>query len=356
MEINEISTISYPLKGTLIPFSLTRSNNDQYCLTTRQSAQILNLCFKHNEEANLNFIRSTYKTPQSMPTSKINVCHETVYNRATDAQKQELTLDVILMPELSQLENHNICFLSVKWSPAAVTEKNEAYIAGLTNYGGCNICFRQDDERYWVEIANISDVWLDYCRQQHKDKILKFDKLREMVRDVQITAIDWNNILVKSQCGFAIISASGKLVLFSVSKQNITTPTTAVVEQKLIYETGLYKVNVLKWFSYYDDSDTLKSMILLGDLLGNLQIYNVVIEDGSIQEIEKASTLWNKNDEQKFSDLNGEFNYGTKHFVIVACKGSHVLAFFVNAAGKLIRTMSHYVPNLFISGKFSAKV
>lgn len=352
MEINEISNISYPLKGALVPFSLTRSNNDQYCLITRQSAQILNLCFKHNEDANLNFIKTTYKAPTSMPTSKINICHETIYNRATDAQKQELTLDVLMMPELSQLDSHNICFTSVKWSPSSVTVKNEAYIAGLTNYGGCNICYRQDDERHWVEIANISDLWLAHCTQAKKnEKILKFEKLKEMVRDVHITAIDWNNICVKNQCGFAIVAASGKLALFSVAKQNAITTQTVEVEQKFLYETGQFKVNILKWFSYYDDNDTLKSMLLLGDLLGNLQIYNVVMEDGSITDIVKATTLWKHNDEQKFSDLYGEFNYATKHFTIVACKGSFVHVFILNSAGAMIRTLSQYVPNLFITGK-----
>lgn len=204
-----------------------------------------------------------------MPTSKININHDAIYNRATDAQKQELTLDVLLMPELSQLDNHNICFTSVKWSPAAVTIKNEAYIAGLTNYGGCNICYRQDDERYWLEIANISDLWLNYCTQQPKknEKIVKFEKLREMVRDVHITAIDWNNICVNNRCGFAIVSASGKLALFSIAKQNATAVGTIEVEQKYVHETGQLKVNVLKWYSHYDDSDTLKSMILLGKLI-----------------------------------------------------------------------------------------
>lgn len=352
--MNEISNISYPLRGALVPFALTRSTNDQYCLVTRQSAQILNLCFKHNEDANLNFIKTTYKAPTTMPTNKINVCHETIYNRATDAQKQELTLDVLLMPELSQLDNHNICFTSVKWSPASVTVKNEAYIAGLTNYGGCSISYRQDDERYWLEVANISDLWLNHCTQQMKknEKILKFEKLREMVRDVHITAIDWNNICVNNQCGFAIVSASGKLALFSVAKQNLTNAATVEVEQKFVYETGQFKVNVLKWFSYYDDNDTLKSMVLLGDLLGNLRIYDVIVEDGSIRDIVEATTLWNHNDEQKFSDLYGEFNYKTKRFTIVACKGSFVHVFILSSSGKLIRTMSQYVANLFITGKF----
>lgn len=271
MEINEISNISYPLRGALVPFALTRSNNDQYCLITRQSAQILNLCFKHNEDANLNFIKTTYKASTVMPTSKINVCHDVIYNHATDAQKQELSLDVLLMPELSQLDTHNICLTSVKWSPASVTVKNEAYIAGLTNYGGCNICYRQDDERYWLEIADISELWLNYCTQQPKksDKITRFEKLKEMVRDVHITAIDWNNICVNNQCGFAIVSASGKLALFTVAKQKSSAEATVEVEQKFVYETGLFKVNVLKWFSYYDDNDTLKSMLLLGKLKEN---------------------------------------------------------------------------------------
>lgn len=204
-----------------------------------------------------------------MPTKKINICHEAIYNRATDAQKQELTLDRNLMPELSQLDSQNICFTSVKWSPASVTVKNEAYIAGLTNYGGCNICYRQDDERYWLEIANISDLWFDHCTQQTKkaEKIVKFEKLREMVLDVQITAIDWNNICVNNQCGFAIVSASGKLALFTVAKQNATASATVEVQQKFVYETGQFKVNVLKWFSYYDDDDTLKSILLLGKLV-----------------------------------------------------------------------------------------
>lgn len=266
MEIKEISNISYPLRGTLVPFALSRSANDQYCLITRHSAQILNLCFKHNEDANMNFIKTTYKAPTVMPTNKLNVCHDSVYNRATDAQKQELTLDVLLMPELSQLDNHNICFTSVKYSPSSVTVKNEAYIAGLTNYGGCNICYRQDDERYWLEVADISDLWLNYCNTELRknEKIVKFEKLKEAVRDVHITAIDWNNICVNNQCGLAMISASGKLALFSVAKQNAKAPESVEVELKFVHETGQLKVNVLKWFSYYDDNDTLKSMVLLG--------------------------------------------------------------------------------------------
>lgn len=271
------------MKGSLVPFSLTRSNNDQYCLITRQSAQILNLCFKHNEDANLNFIKTTYKAPTTMPTNKINICHEAIYNRATDAQKQELTLDVLLMPELSQVENHNICFTSVKWSPASVTVKNEAYIAGLTNYGGCNICYRQDDERYWLEIANISDLWLDHCTQQLKknEKILKFERLKEMVRDVHITAIDWNNICVNNQCGFAIVSASGKLALFTVAKQTAASTTIVQVQQKFVYETEQFKVNVLKWFSYYDDSDTLKSMVLLGKIVALVIVDTIIYANHS---------------------------------------------------------------------------
>lgn len=46
-----------------------------------------------------------------------------------------------------------------------------------------------------------------------------------------------------------------------------------------------------------------------------------------------------------------EFNYGTKHFTIVACKGSFVHVFILSSTGKLIRTMSQHVPNLFITGK-----
>lgn len=374
MDIKETANISYPLSGALVPFSLTRSNNDQYCLITRHSAQILNLCFKHNEEAHLNFIKTTYKIPTSMPTSKISICPETIYNRATDAQKQELTLDVLLMPEFSQLDKHNICFTSVKWSPASVTFKNEAYIAGLTNYGGCNICYRQDDERYWIEIVDISDLWIAHCTDHLKknEKILKFDKLKEMVEDVHITAIDWNNICVNNSCGFSIVSASGKLAFYSIGKQKSAANKIIDIEEKFIYETGQFKVNVMKWFSYYDDTDTLKSMlilgkllllenllsmltfsdIILGDLLGNLQIYNVIMTDGSIRDIVKATALWNYNDEQKFSELHVDFNYGTKHFTIVACKGSFVHIFILNSSGKLLRTLSHHVPNLFISGKF----
>ncbi len=75
------------------------------------------------------------------------------------------------------------------------------------------------------------------------------------------------------------------------------------------------------------------------------------MKDGSIKEIVSATSLWNHNDEQKFSDLYAEFNYGTKHFTIVACKGSFVHVFILNSKGKLIRTMSQHVPNLFITGK-----
>lgn len=89
-----------------------------------------------------------------------------------------------------------------------------------------------------------------------------------------------------------------------------------------------------------------------GDLLGNLQVYDVIMEDGIIRDIVKAATLWNHNDEQKFSDLHAEFNYGTKHFTIVACKGSFVHVFVLNSKKKLLRTMSQHVPNLFITGKF----
>lgn len=79
-------------------------------------------------------------------------------------------------------------------------------------------------------------------------------------------------------------------------------------------------------------------------------MYHIIMEDGSIKDIVKAASLWNHNDEQKFSDVYGEFNYSTKHFTIVACKGSFVHVFILSSKGKLIRTMSQYVSDLFITG------
>lgn len=352
MELKEINTIPLAHHDGLIPFALQKSEDGYYSLATRQPLEIFHLNYKHSEDSELRLLNTTFDTSKSIPTQFISNDPFTLYDNANDQEKKQLCLDVMLLPEVSQMP-HNPATISVQWAPTCSATKQHSYLACLTNYGGCNVKYHKTIDREWcADVADIGRLWFNYWAQQDKvtqSQCTSFPQLQSAVSDIHITAITWNNRMVKNQSFLACISASGKLCVFQIKTKISNEP----ISIQIVADLSMQKVNSMRWFTVSDGSvvNGCVSIMVFGDLLGNIALYEVSFEMDIVKWIHKRADLWTYNDNLRCGDICIECDENLNQFMILVCKGSYVLVFVIHADNfNVIDTQTYYVGNLFVSG------
>lgn len=351
LQIREIFTQSFIIQDQLSPHCVIANSNGHICLTTRHSAQILEPFYRHNNDTNLHLNCSFFKSSASMPTRDLSTKAKEMYTESKDLQKQQLCLDIMLMPELSSM-THIPNLISIRWSPEGAALKKDNYLASLTNFGGCSIYYKFPHDHEWsYVIVDIGTTWATYCRRDQVHPITKMNDLQTLVSNIHITAIAWHNKIMAEKTMFAIATASGKLAIFGIRTQNLSElPSVQSPNIEFEYDLQMYKVNVLRWFSFLDAEGDLRSYLFTADFEGRLFTFSVDVHDSTVQAIDKISELWSQADKLRFGDVIIEYLSLSNTVMLVTCKGAHVLVFLLNSDGKLLDSYTHYVGNLFISG------
>lgn len=339
MELREINKITLANHDGLIPFSMQQSEDGYYSLTTKQPIEIFHLNYKHSEDSEMRLLATTAETPKTIVTQMIPIDAFKLYHDASDQEKPELCLDVALMPEISQMK-HNPVTIQVKWAP--INSFLHSYLACLTNNGGCSIKYRIATDREWNSIADISRIWFLYYFKDHSSQYTKFSELWSIARDIQITAIAWNNKTSMNKNFLACITVSGKLVIFRIKSQSSGEP----VEIQMVSDLLVQKVNEMQWFTVNDTS-----ILVIGDIFGNIALYEVLLKFGCVEYVHKRMDLWTHNDKLRCSNIQIDFDVDSNKIFILTCKGAHLLVFFVEIIDfKIIDMKTYYVGNLFLSG------
>lgn len=360
MELKEISTFSFPLFDGVVPFCMSGSIKQEFCVSAKQLAQIFLLNYDTFDTDSFKFIQSTCNVPQLIPTKNLIPSAKVLYNNSKENHKQELCIDPILLPEISPTPP-NICFISIKFAPSVTDEPNKSYssfMAGLTNFGGFEIKIKQQGDRYWdIILADLSDLWLKQCKLEQSNtsdlNLNNFKDFHEVVMDVQITAFDWNNLIINNMNCIACSTASGKLIIFEMDSQYQETYFKPVHIQ---FTSNLKQsnVNVVKWFSWHDSIGKLNSFICTGDAMGNIHLYQLEYDEESgyaVCDVAKKLELWAYDDKLKVGDIHIEYNESFHFLIVTVPKGSHIITFLINEPdyNKAIPII-HYVDRFFVTG------
>lgn len=360
MEIKEISTVTYPLFDGVAPFCLSASNRQEFCICAKQSAQVLNLNYDTVDSDCFKFLLSVCNVPQLIPTKNLVGSAKTLFNNSKDIYKQELCIDPILLPEISP-SAPNICFISIKFAPGPDDPHQfySSYLAGLTNYGGLEIKIKRLDDRHWnIIIADLSALWLKQCKleqlQLPNSDLNKFKDFYEMVHNVQITAFDWNNIIINNMFQIVCLTASGKLIIFAIPSQ-YQEVTIESVDIQYTDTLKQIKVNTIKWFTFRDENNKLNSYLCTGDVMGNIILYQIDYDESefAVCGVTKKLELWSYDDKLRVGDIHIEYDTNFNYIVVTVCKGSNIIVFLVNDQyhDKAIAIINH-VDHFFITGKY----
>lgn len=349
MDLKEINTIPLAHHDAPIPFALQKSEDGYYSLATRQPLEIFHLNYKHSEDSELRLLNTTFDTTKTIPTQFVSNDPFTLYDNASDPEKKQICLDVMLLPEVSQL-THMPATISVQWAPTSSATHQRSYLACLTNYGGCTVKYHKTVDREWsADVADIGRIWYNYYGQERGKQCTSFGELQSAVSDIHITAITWNNRMANDQSFLACISASGKLCIYQLKSKQSNEP----ISIQIVVDLPATKVNVMRWFTVSDGCvvNGCISVMVMGDLYGNIALYEVSFEMDIVKWIQKRVDLWTDNDNIRCGDICIECDEGLNQFMILVCKGSYALVFVVHADNfKVIDTHIYYVGNLFVTG------
>lgn len=348
MEFKELSSISASL-DCYIPFGLSRVEScNIFCALSLTKAQILELSYQHHHEGNTRFIQTSASCPKHIPSQDIEKNYNVIYDRADRLQQNQLQLDPTLLPEILTQDDLTFALVSAKFAPPLLNRKG-LHLACLSNYGGCEIIFKNFTERTWNPVCFLSNMWSAHHLSKYPKKIETYENLSKYVVETHLTALSWNSDTSEDELQLCVISASGTVAFIqleiNVEQNNLST---SIQFEK---EIGLRKVNLFELITFVDKQMKKHSFLVAGDLTGNTVLYRVCFDSrGTINDLLEVAYLWNANDRIRADGFKWSFDMQTGAFVVLYCKGSHVFCHLLTIAGKPVSHSIHYINGLFITG------
>lgn len=344
MAFAEITTFNISSEPC-IPFGLSRApEHNLFAACCRRSVKIIELGYSHHFDGNLNFQQSFVDNPSPLiPSNFLNKDSASIYKSSNAAQRHDLLIDPHLMSDELRIDQSAISMVSARWSPQL--ERQQYYLACVTNFGGCEIRGVDKPVRRWdVVVCDVAKHWLRHCGID--DAIKTFDELKNAWHRIRLTAISWMTQRLNDDLIFATISSDGRIAFCELNAEN---------ELRIAFEwdTKLQETNLLEWITFNGKNDVLKSFMVAGNIHGNVSIFDVNI-------VKKSRHVCGMGDERKlFSDDDGvrahgiqwEYCDNTDLLVVCLCKGMHFFVFLLSGEGLLLTQHVHYVGHLMITGE-----
>lgn len=340
MSLKELNCFSFINNNWPTNHCLTSTqHNLEFCLNNRSAAEVVKIRFDHSDEDTLNIFQSIDIPSPMRPTEHLCADPTALYNVSSTSQKQQLTLDPLLLPEItSDIENN---FVGVELAPN--NGSRTSYLASLTNFGHCIIKRKEMHVHKWTEtVGDLSAVWkTHFQRVLDADSNLAFDTFCQQSHGIQLTAFDWattNQSEDATSLSMVCMSAAGHCIFFNIPLETgiITQPT--IVHVTYLQQTT--RINRIKWISI----GTLGSFLCTANVLGQVHLYRLVCNQTTNQAtgVELCASLIELQIICSIERLELEYDAKSNQLIVLICMGSRIVVVYVPVADVNAFTVVHH--------------
>lgn len=347
MEYKELSSISASLES-YTPFGLSRTESRNiFCALSRSKAQVLELSYQHHHEGSIRFIQTAAPCPTHIPSQDVEKNWNVIYDRAERRHRNEIQLNPLLVPEILAQTELTFALTVAKFAPPLLNRKG-LHLACLSNYGGCDIVFKNFTERTWKVVCCLSKIWTEHRLPKYPKKIEEYVGLTNYVADTQLTALSWSSDISEDELQLCVISAAGTVAFIQLKIEAEQDDMAASVQFEK--DIGLRKVNLLEFITFVDKQMKRHSFLIAGDLVGNVALYRVCIAaEENVNDLVEVAYLWSDGDRIRADGLKWTFDVRTEAFTVLYCKGPHVFCHLLTITGKPLSHCIQHVHGLFIT-------
>lgn len=346
--LKEIANISFLNNNGLANHCLTSDNHLEVCINNRSAAEVVNIRFDNSDEESLNILTSINFPSTLKPTQNLCPDPKSMYNASKVWQKELLTLDPLLLPELSV--DNEIWFVRTELSPYIGV--NASYLAALTNFGHCVIKRKNLNNRKWTEtFADLTDLWKSHLQLNLQPNVdsdhCDFEKYVNKTHEIEITAFCWvNNSTCTTSFSIVCATAAGQCVFFNIALQYDGNSKTTISHVADLEQTA--RINHIKWINIGQDS-----FVCTSNVLGHVQLYRVILNPSTnhIECVQLSATIIEWQMICNIDWLELEYDNNTKRLIAFICIGSRVAIAFIPVDNlKSFEIIFHSFQEAYITG------
>lgn len=354
--LKEITCTSFLNNNLLANHCLTTENGLEVCLNNRSAAEVVHIRFDNSDEESLNIFTSIDFPSTIKPTQHLCPNPTVLYNSSKASQKQHLTLDPLLLPELSI--DTETWFVWTKL--AQQTDRSSSYLAVLTNFGHCMIKRKNMNNHKWTEVfADLTGMWKSHLetnlqsdKQGTSTKNSVYENFIRQSNEIQITAFDWATQQSKGERSLSIVctSALGHAIFFRIPPKCRAAISSEARIEHVADLAQSARINHVQWIII----ETGESFLCTSNVLGHIHLYRV-IEDSitkCIESVELCATLieWQMICNIEWLEL--EYDSDTKQLIGIVCVGSRLVIVFIPVGDiTAFELIYHSIQQSFITGE-----
>ncbi|XP_050074064.1 uncharacterized protein LOC126561788 [Anopheles maculipalpis] len=338
MEMQELTAFQQSDEITQ-PFTISCAG-EVIIVCAKEQTFVLRLKYRHIvEDGAICYELSRIKCSNARPTGALLAREDVIYNASTMEQRKQIMLDQTFFPNIAKVFINNV----QSWlSPVGIFENNPGnhLIANLTNMGQLTIYrLEKQFQNGWETYLDVSDTWHSHIYDQHQ--IDSFEELQIMVNEITITCFAWESVIYQQPVRFAFGTKSGKIVLCHLA------PNCPKIEHVHQEEEAS---RVIKYVAVQGQHHFL----LVGLESGRLGVYrfgksNAAKEGAYLAEY--IATYFER--DIPFSAIECEVERkanGEELLLILAVKGTYLLALEIAFDGKLLGTVTLNMDNFMVTG------
>ncbi|XP_075237887.1 uncharacterized protein LOC142334089 isoform X1 [Lycorma delicatula] len=364
MKVSEIQSHSVSHQIT-VPFLVHWSEDDIIATATDKGIQIMELFYNPNNKTTaIGCNRYHVDVNESKPTGNVGINTSNLFMKADTNEAFNLLLNQDLAPQIEKATTLQSIVKQIEWSSSTgVLCSGRCVLAYLTNAG--QLSFIGYNYKNWDEVFNLSDVWLECCKQFWNSISMsikhQLSELTYRVGRIKFTAFTWgklssvcdddsnnNNtslLMVASQDGIISIwkirnEAQNKenTIQHNINETNISALVLCSVNSKLFYVTALYWHEINSNLGY----------LIVGNNKGLINIIQIMKNDKNAL-VSVVDEVWLIEDRILIGKIIC-WNFD-KGFFCIAVKGSFIVIACINSdTGKLLSVFYHNTKMRFITG------
>lgn len=241
-----------------------------------------------------------------------------------------LILEAELFPVHPRAKSPEIDILQAKWSPKGLHSRSRCLFTTLTNRGECVIWAYISHE--WISIASISQKCIELFKLEcliNLDFKDQFTKLRENVKELYITSIEWSPLL--DNFGFlATGHSSGKIFFWRINSYNSFRDKECSINKESFFLDLKVRINLLTWYQWENCF-----YLFVANIKGQAFLIPLKMNNSNLEQSGSIINLWDEEDEIKIGHCL--FRNNDNETIIIFSKLQHILHVRLSKEGLVIK-------------------
>lgn len=324
-DLKEITNIAFLNNNILTSHCLTSDNSLEVCLNNRLDAEVVRIHFDNTDQESLNICTSIDFPSTINPTLKICSDAAALFDACEESQKQHLTIDRLLLPELSN--DNEIWFEKTELSPDIGV--GAPYLAVLTNFGHCQIKQKHITDQKWTYVlADLTNIWKSHLQIISQPNVESdssdFKKFVAKAHAIKFTSFAWANQIELKSLSIVCTSAQGHCVFFNLLPELVAKSSAKVVHVADLKQTA--RINHVKWIVIGSDS-----FLCTANVLGHVQLYRVVLNPNTkqIETVQLCADIIKWQMICSIDWLELEYDAKTNQLIALIAVGSRIAVAFI---------------------------